>query len=156
MPEPRYAIYFAPSADSAIWRFGSEVIGYDAASGEVIDGFAPPGFSIERWRDTTSAPRIYGFHATLKAPFKLNGYTEQALMSALTAFCCARGPVDLGPMAVTALTSAPAGRGFVALTPLRAPARLSDLERDVVAPLRRISPSAHRSRACEASTGRPH
>jgi hypothetical protein len=30
----RYAIYLAPAAGSALWRFGSSVLGYDAQTGE--------------------------------------------------------------------------------------------------------------------------
>jgi hypothetical protein len=132
MPDPRYAIYYAPSPDSALWRFGSEVIGYDAAAGSAVEGFAPPGFSLEVWRESTSSPRMYGFHATLKAPFRLNGRTEENLMSTLVDFGSSRSVVDLGPMRVTALTGASAGRGFVALTPLRTSPGLRDLERDIV------------------------
>ncbi len=30
----RFAIYLAPPPDTPLWRFGSEVLGYDAATGE--------------------------------------------------------------------------------------------------------------------------
>lgn len=29
----RYAVYLAPPAESALWRFGSSVLGYDAETG---------------------------------------------------------------------------------------------------------------------------
>ncbi len=39
----RYAIYYAPTADTPIWTFGSAVLGYDAASGAALQ-FSPfPG-----------------------------------------------------------------------------------------------------------------
>lgn len=84
---PRYAIYYAPSTDSALWQFGSEVLGYDAATGENI---APPDFLedyIDRWPAMTSEPRKYGFHATLKAPFNLAaGFDEAMLIFAVQHF----------------------------------------------------------------------
>ena len=67
----RWAVYLAPPPESALWRFGSDVIGRDAASGERNAGFALDGFDAAAWRALTSEPRRYGFHATLKAPFRL-------------------------------------------------------------------------------------
>ncbi len=67
----RYAVYLAPPCDSVLWRFGSAVVGYDADSG--LD--CPPpdlaGFAPEDWHVLTEEPRRYGFHGTLKAPFRL-------------------------------------------------------------------------------------
>ena len=40
----RYAVYVAPPPESALWRFGSDVIGRDAASGQQRPGFAAAGF----------------------------------------------------------------------------------------------------------------
>ncbi len=131
MTAPRYAIYHAPAADTELWRFGSEVVGYDAATGRMIDGFAPAGFSPAQWRDATVQPRVYGFHATLKAPFRLNGQGEAELISALAAFTAGRAPVAIGLLAVTAIEGS-SGHGFVALTPRRTPPELNALERDIV------------------------
>jgi len=87
MNAPRYAIYYAPSAASALWQFGSHVLGYDAETGENI---APPDFLgdyIDRWPGMTSEPRKYGFHATLKAPFRLAvGFDEAMLIFAVRHF----------------------------------------------------------------------
>lgn len=132
MLEPRYAIYFAPAPDTELWRFGSEVIGYDAATGKDIEGFAPPGFSEDRWRDATAKPRTYGFHATLKAPFRLNGQAEEELLAALMKFCRRRNPVSVGLVGVTAVVFMGLETGFAALTPRHSPPALHDLERDVV------------------------
>ena len=78
----RYAVYLAPPPESALWRFGSDVIGRDAASGQQRPGFAAAGFDAEAWRDMTSEPRRYGFHATIKAPFRL---ADDASLSDLSA-----------------------------------------------------------------------
>lgn len=119
---PRYAIYYAPPAGSALWRFGSGVIGYDAETGEEL---APPAgmpASSEIWRDWTAEPRRYGFHATLKAPFELAaGRGEAELLAEARTFAGRTSPVRLPGLAVAAL-----GR-FVALVPARPVASLTDL-----------------------------
>jgi hypothetical protein len=70
MDEPRFAIYFVPPADTPLYRFGAGFIGYDCHTG---DDLAPPdvGLGTTEWTELTQAPRTYGFHATLKAPFHL-------------------------------------------------------------------------------------
>ena len=71
MSKPRYAVYYAPAADSALWRFGSATLGYDALTGEDLPFAVPPGCDLALWPAFTEEPRRYGFHATLKAPFEL-------------------------------------------------------------------------------------
>ena len=90
-PEPRYAIYYAPPAQSPLWRFGSAAIGHDAETG--ADASLEPlrRFDIERWREITAEPRRYGFHGTLKAPFRLApGRSEAELREACAAFAAER------------------------------------------------------------------
>ena len=67
----RYAIYYAAAPGSELDRFGANLLGYDAWSGEDLpfpDGVAE---RMPDWRDLTQDPRKYGFHATLKAPLAL-------------------------------------------------------------------------------------
>jgi putative phosphonate metabolism protein len=84
---PRYAIYFVPPPSSQLYRYGSSVLGYDAYTGDSVrfpDGF---GNAAVDWNEVTTAPRRYGFHATLKAPFFLApSCTEQKLVNALQNF----------------------------------------------------------------------
>src|SRR5688572_2758569 len=83
----RYAIYYVPAADSALHRFGAELLGYDAFSGEDLP--FPVGIlqAAPDWGDLTNDPRKYGFHATLKAPMSLaSGKTEVELLAACAAF----------------------------------------------------------------------
>lgn len=76
-PAPRYALYYTPAADSALWRFGSATLGYDAITGRDIAFAVPPGCEALDWQELIAEPRRYGFHATLKAPFELaNGRNE--------------------------------------------------------------------------------
>jgi putative phosphonate metabolism protein len=109
---PRYALYYAPAADSALWRFGSATLGYDAVTGADIDFAVPAGCDGDDWPDVTAEPRRYGFHATLKAPFELAiGRNEGALRAFARNYVAGRPPVRLAGLSVNAL-----GR-FIALTP---------------------------------------
>ena len=109
----RYAIYFAPATNDPLWRFGSSVLGYDAASGARVAFLDHPllrDAPLEAW---TADPRKYGFHATLKPPFALApGADEAALIEAARAFAGAQIPFDAGPLRVGPIAGA-----FVALRP---------------------------------------
>lgn len=84
---PRYAIYFVPAPDSALYRFGSAMIGYDCISGLETPFSTSYGELPEDWRALTEEARKYGFHATLKAPFHLRGgASELELKAAFAAF----------------------------------------------------------------------
>lgn len=78
---PRYAIYYAPPPGSDLDRFGRELLGYDAYAG--ADRPFPATLGMPDWHALTHAPRKYGFHATLKAPFSLTpDKTEAELLDA--------------------------------------------------------------------------
>ncbi|MEJ0011767.1 MAG: DUF1045 domain-containing protein [Bauldia sp.] len=123
----RYALYFAPAAASDLWRFGSAVLGYDAATGHEMAQFVPAGVAPGEWRRLTAEPRRYGFHATLKAPFRLaDGLSETALSDAAAKFAAAVAPFDL-PLHLTPLD------GFTAVMPTFVPPALTAVENAVVA-----------------------
>jgi len=129
----RYAVYFVPGADTALWRFGCEVLGRDAYSGEDVAQWHPPGYAAETWHAMTADPRFYGFHATLKAPFRLaEGRDEAGLVAALAAFARKRKPVDLGPRTIRPIPSSNPDRAFLALVPASPPPCLADLEGAIV------------------------
>lgn len=84
---PRYAIYFVPAADSALYRFGASLIGYDAYSGHPLAFHEGIEAEVEGWERFTNDPRKYGFHATLKAPISLAaGKNESELIAAMGEF----------------------------------------------------------------------
>lgn len=90
----RYAIYFAPERDTALWRFGCGVHGRDPETDEVVPQIVPEGFSPQDWQGFTSSPRRYGFHATLKAPFALaEGKSGDELFAAVRARAAHTAPV---------------------------------------------------------------
>ncbi len=80
----RYAIYFAPRPDSPFWDAGSQWLGRCAASQLEVAQPDIPGLSRQAFFQLTAAPRRYGWHATLRAPFSLApGVTASALMDAV-------------------------------------------------------------------------
>jgi putative phosphonate metabolism protein len=84
---PRYALYFVPAAVSQLHRYGSAILGYDSYTGNTVEFPDEFGNGAVNWNELTAAPRRYGFHATLKAPFYLApSCTEQQLVNALRSF----------------------------------------------------------------------
>lgn len=82
---PRYAIYYAPSADTPLWRKASAWLGRDAYSGEDLARTIPAGLGELDLDAFTADPRGYGFHATLKAPFELHPDRTEAELLAFAA-----------------------------------------------------------------------
>ena len=81
----RHAAYFAPALQSQAWALGSQWLGRCAHQSIPL---AQPRFkhlSAELFETLTRTPRLYGWHATLKAPFELNeDATPEALESAFS------------------------------------------------------------------------
>jgi putative phosphonate metabolism protein len=113
----RFAIYFIPPPASALYEFGSAVLGYDCYSGKDVPSPPAHGFTEIEWRQWTEEPRRYGFHATLNAPFRLRSeFGEDDLVDELDRFA---GACDAPPPLPVSLTLF---NDFAALTPAdRAP-----------------------------------
>jgi putative phosphonate metabolism protein len=124
---PRYAIYFAAPPGSALDDFGKQLLGYDAYTG---DEPAFPDDIVQTtpdWADLTAEPRMYGFHATLKAPLVLaTDRTEAELMAACDRFADRTRPIPVIEPVVEAIS------GFAALVPARPSAELARLAADCV------------------------
>jgi putative phosphonate metabolism protein len=124
---PRYAIYYAPVRGSVLDRFGAGLLGYDAATGEDPPFPADVIEAAPDWRELTSDPRKYGFHATLKAPFSLApGKTEADLFAACAAFAAAPRTIPVIRPVIGAIS------GFIAIIPAEPPADLIQLAADCV------------------------
>lgn len=95
---PRYAVYFVPHPDTALYRFGAEVLGFDCYTGGDVDHGPDLTMSRMEWSDLTREPRTYGFHATLKAPFQLApDYVEADLVEAFCAFAKPGQALSIAP-----------------------------------------------------------
>lgn len=66
----RYAVYAAPAPASELARFAASWLGYDAATGTDMTQPTVAGIPSGRLAELTQSPRRYGFHGTLKAPFR--------------------------------------------------------------------------------------
>lgn len=122
---PRYAIYFAAGADSALTRFGAKLLGYDAYTGDEVP-FPPEALHVAPdWRDVSADPRKYGFHATLKAPMALTpGSTEAELMAACATFAETARPIPAIRPIVDTIS------GFIAVIPAEPVDALQQLAAD--------------------------
>jgi hypothetical protein len=88
----RYAFYFAPAQGTAWDEAGSRWLGRCAARDLRLPQPAIAGVSAERFASLTAAPRRYGWHGTLKAPFvPAPGVTADAIKAALREVCHALG-----------------------------------------------------------------
>ena len=124
---PRYAIYFAANADSALARFGAELLGYDAHTGNEMRFPEEPLRTVPDWRDITADPRKYGFHATLKAPMALApGMTEAELTAACATFAGQARTIPLIRPVVDSIS------GFIAVIPAEPVGDLQQLAADCV------------------------
>jgi len=108
----RYAVYFTPESGSPLARFGAGVIGYDSGRGHDVPHLTLNAVPAAELISATQAPRRYGFHATLVAPFYLNDLSEEALCRSVDEFGEQAAPAQLGALEVSTLG------GFIALTPL--------------------------------------
>lgn len=117
----RYAIYFAPAATSPWWQFGAHWLGRDDRDGRAREQPRIDAIDPGVLRQITAAPRRYGFHATLKAPFRLrHASAAPALHARVAALAATLSPVPLGDLAPLRLGE------FVALAP-RAPIAAADV-----------------------------
>lgn len=112
MNRVRYAIYFAPAVGSAWWRFGSGWLGRDEARDAPLPQPLPAGFHAAAFAAATAEPHRYGFHATLKAPFRLVPDADEGrLLRRLAALAATLRAVPLPPLKAVLLDD------FVALVP---------------------------------------
>ncbi|SNS73434.1 Protein of unknown function [Noviherbaspirillum humi] len=123
----RYAIYFSPASNSPWWPAGCAWLGRDAETGLEIAQPMLPAIPTALFREMTSTPRRYGFHATLKGPFLLKpGLGEQAVLNAARGFCAGASSLSVGRLEVVFL------RDFLALRPSGDEHALSRLAMDCV------------------------
>lgn len=104
----RYGIYYAPPDEHPLWGLGCQWLGRDPISGDAI---TQPPIDGHDLATITATPRRYGFHATLKPPFRLaDGGGEDELLEAVAALAANTVAFDID------LRLAPL-HGFLALRP---------------------------------------
>lgn len=123
----RVAIYYTPPAEHPLARAAVHWLGRDAFTGGRLASAATEAIGAEELQTFTAEPSRYGFHATIKAPFRLaEGRTLDDLQSALAAFCEGREPVPLGRLQIADFGQ------FIALVPCSISAELHELAAEVV------------------------
>lgn len=107
----RYAVYYLPP-EGPLAALGGSWLGWDCLEGREVPHPDIPDLS-RKISDLTAAPRKYGFHGTIKPPFKLaEGTSFEGLAAEMDALCAGVGPVFLEGLELAALS------GFVALRPV--------------------------------------
>lgn len=122
--EPRFAIYYTTPASHPLTRAAETWLGRSAFH-------RLPDVRIKNDGDDQDAligePRRYGFHATLKAPFRLaDGIGTEELEAALSRFAGCTRPCPIGPLRVGLLA------GFFALIPIQPIIRVRTFSASVV------------------------
>lgn len=122
----RAAIYFTPTPDSSLAIAASSWLGRDVCGNRVTNQ-APAGLDVKRHTALLKSPFHYGFHATIKPPFRLrHDKSLDQLRNELTDYCAQRKPFTLPPLEVDFLHS------FFCLRPTHQPEALIDLADDTV------------------------
>jgi len=138
----RYAVYAAP-APGALADFAAGWLGWDPVAGEAVAHPEVPGLP-RPVAELTASPRKYGFHGTLKPPFRLADGSSRAALEA----DIARRAATLPAVMLDGLTLHRLG-GFLALTPVGETKALERLAGEVVMGL-----DGHRAPAPEAELAR--
>lgn len=116
----RYGVYFTPG-DTAFAGAGATWLGWDIRSASARTAPFP---------QYVARPRKYGFHATLKPPFRLaSGQSLQALKDATEQLAGSLAPVQLGALELSRIGS------FFAFTPQVPSTPLKELSATVVSKL---------------------
>lgn len=124
---PRYAVYFVPPADSLLYRFGASLLGYEVFTGQPLPFAEGIEAEIADWKQLTTDPRKYGFHATLKAPISIKSEdTEDQLLEAVQEFARTPRIIPVINPVVRAIG------GFIAIVPETPSADLQRLAGDCV------------------------
>ncbi|MEM7295731.1 MAG: DUF1045 domain-containing protein [Pseudomonadota bacterium] len=124
MSYSRFAIYYV-APDGPLADFGATWLGWDIAR-----GCETPQLQMAGLSDITMTPHKYGFHGTLKPPFRLSQSLSQAkLKAALDRLADGLAPAMCDGLALTTLGH------FLALTPR---GNLADLEAVAVACVREL------------------
>lgn len=112
----RYAIFYTPP-QGPFAAFGAGVLGWDSRKGCVVENPMP----------STERPRKYGFHATLKAPFRpADGITQAEIGRHVARWAAGRPAVTVGALSLQHKF------GYLALRPVDAPLALNRFAADVV------------------------
>ena len=97
----RYAVYYLPPEGSELATFGAAWLGWDNATGQIVDHPVLDGIDVSA---ITETPRKYGFHGTLKPPFRLaEGTHADDLADAVATLAADITPFETPPLILKTL-----------------------------------------------------
>lgn len=86
----RFALYYAPQSGTPLFKAAATWLGRDNFNFD-YEQLRPQGLSSDRFYEVTRAPFHYGFHGTLKPPFRLHkSVEEKQIFDELKSFCQGR------------------------------------------------------------------
>jgi len=98
----RVAVYFSPPSHHPLVRTAAAWLGRDAFSGARLDRGPVDGFDPSELAALTADPRRFGFHATLKPPFRIAAeHSLEEVKALLADFCRERAAVSTGALQLT-------------------------------------------------------
>lgn len=123
----RVAVFFTPPPEHPLTRAAAMWLGRDAFTGAALSPDGESALTTDEVVQLTSEPRRYGFHATLKPPFRLaEGCRLEDVDETLKTATSSLSPVDLGHLTITKIGP------FFALTPAAADGAISEFAADIV------------------------
>ena len=115
----RYAVYYAPEINSELANFGANWLGWDAQTSQSVPHLIYDDLPVS---DITATPRKYGFHGTLKPPFRLAyGKTVADLNEAVAELAAYQTAFEIENISLRILD------GFLAITPTQNSTEISAL-----------------------------
>lgn len=121
MSASRYAVFFCPDDNSELSSYGQQVLGR-RADGQVLETAYTDCPDRQLALALSATPANYGFHATLKAPFRLaEQATEQQLLDAVETLANSQNVIVMQTLKPQLLS------GFIALTLTPQPQAIASL-----------------------------
>ena len=121
----RYSVYHVPSPAGKLYATGAAILGRCIRTGAVLEPPWPKFFSAALPPHPARAA-VYGFHATIVAPFR-SMVSAETLAETLKTMALKTDPFSIGPLELSLLEP-----GFPALIPKSAPPDLTKLEERLV------------------------
>ncbi len=141
----RYSIYYVP--DGLLGKFGASWLGWDIQARKSVPFLQIQNTEIDL-NQLTEKPRKYGFHGTLKAPFRLKSCkTEKELIADFEGFCRNQSSVSSDKLVLQVIND------FLALAPGKQSKQINRLAQNCVtyferyrAPLNKMELAKRRSK----------
>ena len=104
--QSRWAVYYLPEPETPLHSLGGSWLDRGVNGRAAGHPELPSAITPARWREVTESARRYGFHATLKPPFRLAAaYTPDDLVQSLSALAARQKALQCSPLTLSQLGS---------------------------------------------------